>query len=320
MEIILNKKKHNNEVVDNKSTTSFSVNGIDVDNKPINAATNIIRGIVSQETGKSFVIDKDKYIKELERNQVQLNKYITEEEINKERAKNQSWLEQTANSLAQIAGREIVLGSLKGFTNLYDVAVNIVKELAADARGEENVNDFTSQASLFFEDAQEQLKERLAIYRENPNKPFDVSDFGWWADNFITVGSTLSLLIPTMATTKGLSALGRTAKGLTIGKNAANANKARRMMEGASGVSKSLAKGAYSLGLTTRPATLANKIDMGLSVGAHAFLQRTLENHQEAREVYKNTYKDALSQLSQMSDEDKSELIERNKDIFMEIS
>ena len=304
------------EAADKSSAASNSINGIDITDKPINATTESIIGSSFGAIGNVWSDSEEEYLKDIDRNQVIRNRYNTEEELAKQRAKNQSWLEQTANSLGQIVGREVVLGSLKGLTNIYDVANNIVREISADVRGEEYVNDFTSQASIIFEEAQDKLKERLAIHRENPTKAFDVLDFGWWADNFITVGSTLSLLIPTLATTKGLSALGRTAKSIVVGRNAANANKARRLIDGASGVSRSLAKGAYGLGLTTRPATLANKIDMGLSISANAFLQRTLENHQEAREVYKSTYEDALDRLNNMSEEDKAKMIERNQDVF----
>ena len=308
MGITLNKKKYD-EVADNKSATSFSINGIDIKDKPVNATTNVIKGIVAQETGKSFTINKEKYLKELEKNQVQLNKYNSEEEINKQKAKNQSWIEQTGKSLAQIVGNEVVLGSLLGFTNIYDTIATGIREISSKG---ENINDFTSQASLVLEQAQDAMKERLAIYRENPNQAFDVLDFGWWADNFVTVGSTLSLLIPTLATTKGISALGRIAKGLMLTKNAENANKAKRILDGASGFSKTLAKGAYKTGLTSRPATLASQFDAGLSIGANAVLQRTLENWQEAREVYKSTYEDALNRLTQMEDEDKSKFLQRN--------
>ena len=317
MGITLNKKKHNDEVVDNKSTTSFSVNGVDVNNKPVNATTNLIRGIVSQETGKSFVVDEEKYLKELERNQVQLNKYITEDEINQQRAKNQSWIEQTGRSLAQIIGNEVVLGSIKGLSNIFDVAATAAKELYADATGQESVNDFTSGLSLALEQAQDALKERLEIYRENPNQVFDVSDFGWWADNFVTVGSTLSLLIPTLATTKGISALGRiSSKTFKLGKTASEANKAQKILEGSSFISRPIAKSLYQRGLTKTPATLASKIDAGLSIGANAFIQRTLENYQEAREVYKSTYEDALNRLNNFTEEDWTKFKENNPEII----
>lgn len=317
MGITLNKKKYNDEVADNKSATSFSVNGIDIKDKPVNSSSDIIKGIISQETGKSFIIDKEKYIKELERNQVQLNKYITEEEINKQRAKNQSWIEQTGRSLAQIVGNEVILGSLNGFSNIFDMAVTAAKELYADATGEESVNDFTSGLSLALEQAQDKIKERLEIYRENPNQAFDISDFGWWADNFVTVGSTLSLLIPTLATTKGVSALGRvSSKALKLGKTANEANKAQKILEGSSFISRSVAKSLYKHGLTKTPATLASKIDAGLSISGNAFLQRSLENWQEAREVYKTTYEDALNRLNNFTEEDKNKFFENNPEIF----
>ena len=305
------------EAADNISAASSSINGVDVSNKPINAATKSIINASFSGVGNAWSINEEKYLKELERNQVQLNKYITENEINEQRAKNQSWIEQTGRSLAQIIGNEIVLGSIKGISNIFDVAATAAKELYADATGQESINDFTSGLSLALEQAQDKLKERLAIYREDPNQAFDVSDFGWWADNFVTVGSTLSLLIPTLVTTKGLSLLGRGAsKAFKLGRTAGEASKAQKILEGSSAISRKTAKALYQRGLTKTPATLASKIDAGLSIGANAFIQRTLENYQEAREVYKSTYEDALNRLNSFTEEDKTKFFENNPEIF----
>ena len=94
---------------------------------------------------------------------------------------------------------------------------------------------------MALEQAQEAMKERLAIYRENPNQAFDVLDFGWWADNFVTVGSTLSLMIPTMTVTKGISTLGKMAKYHNLVKAGKSATAISRDMNRASKLSRSIA-------------------------------------------------------------------------------
>lgn len=298
-------------VAGSNPATLNSVNGISVDDKPINAAARSIISSAANIQTPTLGISKEDYISEIEKNNIVLNPFITEEDLQKQRAKNQSWFEQGFNSIAQLVGGEIALGTLQGFTNLYDVLATVAKEIAS---GGENTNDFTSQASLFFEEKKDELKERLAIYRENPNQSWDVGDFAWWADNFVSVGSTLSLLIPSVATTKGLSALGRMSKGINLGRTASKAAKAQaaRAFNGASGFSKNIAKKLYEKGWTKSSKELAGKIDAGASITSNALLQRTLENWQESREVYKLTYDDALNKLSQLNDDERAELISRN--------
>lgn len=296
---------------ENNSASLNSINSISLEDKQINANSNNILKATFATRNPSLGISEEDYINEIERNNIVLNKFITEEDLQKQRAKNQSWFEQGFNSIGQLVGGEIALGTLQGFTNLYDVLATIAKEIAS---GGENTNDFTSKASLFFEEKKDELKERLAIYRENPNQSWDIGDFAWWADNFVSVGSTLSLMIPAIATTKGLSALGRAAKGINLGRTASKAAKAQaaRAFDGASAFSKNIAKKIYQKGWAKSSKELAGKIDAGVSITSNALLQRTLENWQESREVYKLTYDDALNKLSQLSDNERAELISRN--------
>lgn len=309
LKIDINKVK---EAADNISAASSSINGIDSSERPINAATQSILDATFAGTGNVWSDSEEEYLKDIDRNQVLRNRYNTEEELAKQRAKNQSWLEQTGRSLAQIVGNEIILGSLQGFTNIWDVGVNIIKEISADIKGEEYVNDFTSGASLALEQAQEAMKERLAIYRENPNQAFDVLDFGWWADNFVTVGSTLSLMIPTMTITKGVSTLGKMAKYHNLVKAGKSATAISRDMNRASKLSRTIAKATG----VSRPVQLAKTLDVAGSASANAVLQRTLENWQEAREVYKATYEDALDKINNMSGEEKDKFLQTNKELF----
>ena len=298
-------------VAGEKPVTLNSVNGISIEDKPINAAARSIISSAANIQTPILGVSKEEYINEIERNNIVLNPFVTEEELNEQRAKNQNWLEQGVNSLGQLLGGEIVLGTLQGFTNLYDTAATIVKEIAS---GGENVNDFTSKASLFFEEKKDELKERLKIYRENPTESWDVGDFAWWADNFVSVGSTLSLMIPAIATTKAVSALGRAAKMAKLSKTASDAAKATRTFNGASNFSKSIAANLYKKGLVKSTKETAGFIDTGAQVLSNAFLQRTLENWQESREVYKLTYEDALNKLNNLNQEEFKKLVERNPD------
>ena len=309
-------------VAEDNSSALPDINGIKISDKIINANDeknkfkNILNITLSDASQNIFTIESDTYDKELKRNEVYLNKYITEEELNKQRAKNQSWIEQAGRSLAQIIGNEVILGSLLGFTNMFDAAITGVKELGSNLTNGESINDFTSGASLALEQAQDRMKERLAIYRENPNQSFNLGDFAWWADNFVTVGSTLSLLIPTMATTRGVSTLSKLSKYNKLVKAGKTATAISRDMDKASKLSRTLAMGAHNLGWSKYPTSLAKTLDAAASIGANAVLQRTLENWQEAREVYKATYEDALGKLNEMNSEEMNSFLTRNKEVF----
>ena len=125
LKIDINKVK---EAADNISAASSSVNGIDTSERLINAATQSILDATFEGAGNVWFDSEEEYLKDIDRNQVIRNRYNTEEELAKQRAKNQGWFEQTLNSLGQIVGREVVLGSLKGLTNIYDIVNNVVRE------------------------------------------------------------------------------------------------------------------------------------------------------------------------------------------------
>lgn len=205
----------------------------------------------------------------------------TEEELNKERAKNQSWLEQAGHSLMQAGVNEVVLGSVLGFANLYDFFANIGKEKGDD--------DYTNALAQWTENAQEKVRERFDIYREDPNASWAIGDFGWWADNFVSVASSASMLIPSTNIIKGISTLGNLSK---LGKVSR-------------GIAKVLSGGKYTN-------TLAKSINAGAEIGATALLSRTMENYMEGRGVYNEVYDSTLSRIKNMTPDEKNDLIARN--------
>lgn len=215
---------------------------------------------------------------------VRINPVNTEEELNQSRAKNQSAWEQTGRFLTQAVGNEIVLGTALGLSNLVDAAVNVGKESGQ--------NDYTNPFSTYLEGKQEDIRKAFEVYRQNPNDTWQVNDFGWWADNAVSVASTLSMLIPSLAVTKGLSLAG----------------KAARLER----VSLGIAKAAKGLGLTEGAFTLAKAINTGAEIGTSALLSRTMENYLEARGVYKETYDKSLGKLEGMTIDEKAKLLQNN--------
>lgn len=310
------------QVGDDISPTSPVINGINVSDKNINAATTPAEALIQSmvEARQDFnPVSPEDYKKEFKRNQIDLTKISNEEELNKKRAANQSFLEQFGNFLEQAIVGEFVLGSVMSLTNAYDIAKNALIEMkAAIGDEEEPLNDFTSEASQRLEELKEKNRERFAIYQEDPGKAFDVGDTGWWFNGLVNVATTASLLIPTTMITKAPSVLINGAKMLKLGKAASKASKAANDVFGASKLSKSIMSAGHKIGLVSRPATRAKQLDFIAKTGTNAFVMRTLENWQEAREVYKSTYDDALAKVNDLFTVDKDETKEAQKRIDRE--
>lgn len=263
---------------DNKPSPFQDPYGFSAVNKQIE---NLPRFSVSKEDYENFA-DYDVY----------LNAYTTREEAEKQRAKNQSWIEQTGRAVTQAVANEFILGTLSGFSNMYDAVYNLIAN--------DGYNDYTNAVSTALEKAQDSIRERFAIYQENPGKSFDIGDFGWWANNAITVASTLSMFIPSTGIMKGIKALGKIGKGTkTIGK---------LYNKGIYGIGK-IAEKSH---LTSNPARTAKSINTVLDLGATAVLSRTMENYMEAREVYKDIYDTSIERLQNFNDIQREEFFKNN--------
>ena len=217
---------------------------------------------------------------------VHINPVNTEEELKKERANNQSALEQAGNSLVQAVGNEIVLGTFLGLSNLVDAAINFNAEKGED--------DYTNPVSTYLEGLQNEIRNRFEIYEEDPNATWAIGDFGWWTNNAVSIASTASMLIPSTLTVKGLGLLGKVAN---IGTKS----------------SILAARAAKALTRSTKStARLAKSIGVGTEIGTTALFSRTMENYLEARGVYNEVKDNTLNTIKSMSAEDKQKMIERN--------
>ena len=249
------------------------------------------RNIILKETGdfnssRLYDIDFENYAE----------KEAIAEQVRK--AREQSWYSKIGNSLEQLVVGEMILGTLKEFTDIYDAFVGHVIQGGN--------NDYTSAASSYFEDLQNRNKENFAIYRENPYKSFDMGDIGWWADNFVSVGSTLSLLIPSKGITWGVSKLGKLVKAdkwVTKGINAlAKTERGASLIDKGGRAGKILSHGNY----------YGRKVNEAVDLGATSLLSRIAENYQEAREIYKEGYEEILYKLDHMTPEERKEFDTNN--------
>ena len=271
-----------------------------------------LHGFGSYAGSSLYSVDKEAYDLDVKRNDVIRNKYTTEEELQKQRAKNQTVAEQFFNFLEQAVLGEVVLGSAKGLIDIADVVYNGIAEIGAAIKGEERENDYTNPISLFLENLKEQNKERFAIHQANPGKAFDVGDSGWWFNGLTTVATTASLLIPTMVTSKGLSLLGKSMKMARLRKAGASNAAIARMVDAPSRISTNLAK---AFGSTT-PYRSGQMLDLAGAIGFNAVTQRTIENWQEAREVYKSTYDEALDRYKNLTESQKATFFANNPDLL----
>lgn len=208
---------------------------------------------------------------------VYVNPYDTEEELNKERAENQGVLEQTGRFVGQAVGSEVVLGTLRGFSDLVDAAGQLIG--VSD-------DDYTNPVSSQLAEWQDAIRERFEIYRTNPDENFDFGDTGWWLGNAVSIASTLSLLIPGTAVSKlgKVLGMGRLARG--IGKVAGTP--------------------------FGRPNTWGKMAETGSEILGTAAASRVAENYIEARDTYTQVYDEAKERLATMSDKDRETLYENN--------
>ena len=91
---------------------------------------------------------------------VHINPINTEEELQKERANNQSALEQAGNSIVQAVGNEVVLGTFLGLSNIVDAAANVISD--------KTDNDYTNPFSTWIEGLQNDIRNRFEIYEKDP--------------------------------------------------------------------------------------------------------------------------------------------------------
>lgn len=241
-------------------------------------------------------IDSETYNKYLDYD-VHLNVNSDLKEADKQRAKNQGLLEQVGRGVGQVVTNEIVLGSLRGFSDIFDSVYNTIAN--------EGYNDYTNPVSEALENAQNSIRERLEVYEEDPNATFNFGDSGWWINGLTTIASTLSLAIPARGITGAAGALGKVTK---LNKGLKYATR------GKYGIGKALAKLPKNTKFTTNPVLNGAIIEKYGRLGADALLMRTAENYQEARGVYQEVYNSAKERWANMDEKQKESILSRRPD------
>ena len=238
--------------------------------------------VISEENyGLTYLRDE---ANKFSKNKAYINPISTQEELERERAKNQSIMTQFGHMLGQAIGNEVLLGTIRGFSDIFDAAASIATQN----------NDYTNPVSQQIEEWQDYVRdELLPIYQKENDEGFHFDDFGWWMNGAVSSATTVSLMIPGMAIGKGASLIGK------IGNIGGKAGKLTR-------------KGINLITKGKNTGRIYHTLQQGAEIGTMAFMSRTAENYQEAREVYKNVYDKSLSELSSMTSQQREDLYSRN--------
>lgn len=228
--------------------------------------------------------------------------------LNKAKAKSQSTGTQVARMTGRIAN-EVVVGSLAGIGDIIDGVIN-------SFRGEDK-GFYTNPYSDMMHNIKDSIDEKLEIYRENPEANWDVSDFGWWADNFVSTATTLSLMLPALGYGKVLGTVGKLSRVNNI--LGWGTNKLAKGIAKATSFGSKESRLAESFSAARQLANRTNKINNYINqvgkAGGHAVMSRMGEDMMEGRQTYDESYQMAKAKLDNMSDEEYTKFIINNPNL-----
>lgn len=237
--------------------------------------------------------------------------------LDKERSENQSNWIKAGNALGQALVSQSILGTVKAVPDLFDAIANGF--FTSDG-------DYQNPISNKIKEWQDYFDQEVApIYSDltcNDIYSGGLTNFGWWASNFPSVMSSLTLLLPATGIMKGAGAIG---KALKLGA------RSRSCLKSLFGINKTLdniehgVEGAQLSGFQSAAAKIINstreggKLNTFANVGGNAVLQRMMENYQEAQGVYQDVYKDATDKLNNMNNQDYQAFVNKNQELLQDV-
>ena len=267
---------------------------------------------LKQSTDLSYLGDK---AKELEHYGVTPNASIVD--VDKVLAESQSNLRKLGSAVSQAVVSEIGLGTVRGAADLFDFIGNAVIGNAAN-------NDYTNPVSEKIQEWQDYFNTEVAPIYADPNVDITnggLTNFGWLASNLPSIMSSVTLLLPSMAATKGLQWLAKASAASKLGIATRNGIKALV------GIDRTLNKegrtlNAFQQGVKTLVDAPINglgaKTGRFVETGLNAAFSRTMENYQEAQGVYSDVFNTATNTLNKMTPQEFTEFVNRNQDIYNE--
>lgn len=238
-------------------------------------------------------------------------------DVDKVLAESQSNLRKLGSAVSQAVVSEIGLGTVRGAADLFDLIGNVITGNAAN-------NDYTNPVSKKIQEWQDYFNTEVAPIYADPNVDITnggLTNFGWWASNMPSIMSSVTLLLPSMAATKGLQWLAKTSAASKLGIATRNGLKALV------GINRTLNKegrtlNAFQQGVKTLVDAPINglgaKTGKFVETGLNAAFSRTMENYQEAQGVYSDVFNTATNTLNKMTPQEFTEFVNRNQDIYNE--
>lgn len=238
-------------------------------------------------------------------------------DVDKVLAESQSNLRKLGSAVSQAVVSEIGLGTVRGAADLFDFIGNAVTGNLAN-------NDYTNPVSEKIQEWQDYFNTEVAPIYADPNLDITnggLTDFGWWASNMPSIMSSVTLLLPSTAATKGLQWLAKASAASKLGTATRNGIKAFV------GIDRALSKEGRTLNkfqqgvktLVDAPINgLGARTGRFVETGLNAALSRTMENYQEAQGVYSDVFNTATDTLNKMTPQEFTEFVNRNQDIYDE--
>ena len=238
-------------------------------------------------------------------------------DVDKVLAESQGNLRKLGSAVSQAVVSEIGLGTVRGAADLFDFIGNAVTGNLAN-------NDYSNPVSEKIQEWQDYFNTEVAPIYADPNVDITnggLTNFGWWASNMPSIMSSVTLLLPSMAATKGLQWLAKASAASKIGTATRNGIKALV------GIDRVLSKEGRTLNkfqqgvktLVDAPINgLGARTGRFLETGLSATLSRTMENYQEAQGVYSDVLSTATDTLNKMSPQEFTEFVNKNQDIYEE--
>ena len=238
-------------------------------------------------------------------------------DVDKVLAESQSNLRKLGSAVSQAVVSEIGLGTVRGAADLFDLIGNVVTGNAAN-------NDYTNPVSEKIQEWQDYFNTEVAPIYADPNLDITnggLTNFGWWASNMPSIMSSVSLLLPSTAATKGLQWLAKASAASKLGTATRNGIKALV------GIDRALGKEGRTLNkfqqgvktLVDAPINgLGARTGRFVETGLNATLSRTMENYQEAQGVYSDVFNTATDTLNKMTPQEFTEFVNKNQDIYNE--
>ena len=238
-------------------------------------------------------------------------------DVDKVLAESQGNLRKLGSAVSQAVVSEIGLGTVRGAADLFDLIGNVVTGNAAN-------NDYTNPVSEKIQEWQDYFNTEVAPIYADPNLDITnggLTNFGWWASNMPSIMSSVTLLLPSTAATKGLQWLAKASAASKLGTATRNGIKALV------GIDRALSKEGRTLNkfqqgvktLVDAPINgLGARTGQFVETGLNAALSRTMENYQEAQGVYSDVFNTATNTLNNMTQQEFTEFVNRNQDVYDE--